>query len=78
MRRNLSLPTPRSTFSVRVLQDDSTVDGIVYPKGVAPCPAIVLHQRADLYRKPKVLRPERFLKRGFAPHECMRRPPLRF
>ena len=50
-------------------EDDSTVDPIVYQKGVAPCPAIVLHQSADLYPKPKVFLSERFLQRKFAPHE---------
>jgi cytochrome P450 len=57
-------------FVVRVLKNDFTVGGIIYPKGVVLCPAIhLLHQRTDLYPEPRAFRPERFLEKKFASHE---------
>lgn len=54
----------------RILKTPMEIGGYALERGTVVAGCIYLtHQRPDLYPEPKQFRPERFLKRQFAPHE---------
>jgi cytochrome P450 len=69
IRESLRL-RPVAPFVVRKTVRPYAVGGREYPAGVVLCPcSYLVHRREDLYPEPGRFRPERFLKRKFAPHE---------
>jgi cytochrome P450 len=69
IRESLRL-RPVAPFVVRKTVRPFAAGGRQYPAGVVLCPcSYLVHRREELYPKPDLFRPERFLERTFGPHE---------
>ena len=64
-------PITPTTF-IRTLRKPMTLAGYHFRAGTALMPATyIIHQRPDLYPKPREFHPERFLEKQFAPYEFL-------
>ena len=69
IRESLRL-RPVAPFVVRKTVRPFAAGGRQYPAGVVLCPcSYLVHRREELYPKPDLFRPERFLERTYGPHE---------